>query len=77
VVPQLVDGSRIPYSLLGAGYALVAAAMFVAAGLRQRRTEAELARGDYATVDPRWVAALTIAGTVLALGTLAAVVAAA
>ena len=35
VVPQLVDGSRTPYVVLGCGYALLAAAMFVAAGLRR------------------------------------------
>jgi inner membrane protein YidH len=75
VVPELAGGSRTPYVLLGAGYALLAAAIFLAAGRRQARVEAELARGGHAALDPRWVAALTIAGAALALGTLAVIVA--
>jgi putative membrane protein len=75
VIPRLVEGSHWPDVLLGAGYAAVALAMFLAAGRRQRQVEAELARGGYASLDPRWVGALTIAGAALALGTFVAVIA--
>src|SRR4051794_41798401 len=37
VVPSLVDGSRTPYEVLGAGYAILAAVIFVAAAARQRQ----------------------------------------
>jgi hypothetical protein len=39
LVPQLIDGSRTPYLVLGCGYALLAAAVFVAAGLRREYQE--------------------------------------
>jgi putative membrane protein len=71
VVPELVDGSRTPYVALGAGYALLAAAVFVAAGTRRARVNRELDRGEYDDVGERTVWALTAVGCVLALGTLA------
>ena len=75
VVPELVDGGRIPYVLLGAGYALLAAAVFVGAGLRQRRLVAAIDRDGYEEASTGWVTALTVAGGVLALATLAIVLA--
>ncbi len=75
LIPRLGHGSRWPYVVLGAGYAVVSLAMFLAAGRRQRQVEAQLARGGHASLDPRWVAALTAAGVVLALGTFVAVIA--
>ena len=50
VVPQLIDGSRTPYVVLGCGYALLAAAMFVAAGLRRLSVTRALERGEYQEV---------------------------
>jgi putative membrane protein len=74
LIPELVDGSRTPYVLLGAGYAVLAIAVF-AAGLRRHvRVEEELARGGYARLRPAWVAGLTLAGGLLALGTFLVVV---
>jgi putative membrane protein len=74
VVPQLVEGTSWPYVVLGAGYAVLAAVTFIVAGRRQRHVEDELDRGGYAGVDPRWVSVFTAAGTLLAVGTLVAVV---
>ena len=71
VVPQLVDDGRTAYALLGAGYAALAAAMFVGAAARRRAVGRALERGGFADVSDNAVLALTLAATVLALGTLA------
>jgi putative membrane protein len=71
VVPELVDGARAPYVLLGAGYAVLSAAVLVGGWQRHRRVQDALARGTYEDVSGSWIAGLTIAGAVLAIGTLA------
>ena len=75
VVPELVEGGRTPYVILGVGYAALAAGVFAAAALRRRRVEDALRRGDWAGVGERGVLALTLGGMLLALGTLAVIVA--
>ena len=74
VVPQLIDGSRTPYVVLGCGYALLAAAMFVAAGLRRVSVTRALERGEYQEVGEEVVWGLTVVALVLALGTLAIII---
>ncbi|HEY6781391.1 MAG TPA: DUF202 domain-containing protein [Thermoleophilaceae bacterium] len=74
VVPQLVGGHRTPYIVLGVGYALLALAIFIAAGRRQLRVERALAEGGYATIDRAWVFGLSGAAGLLALGTLVVIV---
>jgi uncharacterized membrane protein YidH (DUF202 family) len=74
VVPSLVDGSRTPYEVLGAGYAILAAVIFVAAALRQRQVARALEAGRYEEVGEWGVVGLTLVATVLALGTLAIIV---
>jgi putative membrane protein len=75
VVPGLVGGSRVPYVILGAGYAGLAIALFVVAGRRQNEVERALDRGEYAVVSASWVTGFTVAAVVLALGTLVAILA--
>jgi inner membrane protein YidH len=75
VVPELVDGSKTPYVVLGAGYALLAAAVFVAAGTRRVRVTRALERGEFSEVGERTVWALSAVALVLALGTLAIILA--
>jgi uncharacterized membrane protein YidH (DUF202 family) len=75
VVPQLVDAGSTAYAVLGAGYAALAAAMFVGAAVRRRGVERALDRGAFAGVSESGVLALTLAATVLALGTLGVIVA--
>lgn len=75
VVPELVDGSRTPYVVLGAGYAILAAAMFAAAGIRRVHVTRALERGEYSEVGERMVWALSLIALVLALGTLAIILA--
>ena len=75
VVPSLVDGERTPYVVLGAGYAVLAAVIFVAAALRQRQGERALDDERYAALGERVVLAMTVVAAVLALGTLGVIVA--
>ena len=75
VVPSRVDGERTPYVVLGAGYALLAGIIFVAAAVRQRQVERALDAGAYAELGERVVFALTVVAAVLALGTFAVIVA--
>ena len=74
VVPHLVGGDRTPYVILGTGYALLAAAIFIGAAARQQEVEAALSRGQYVGLRRGWILALTLVATLLALGTLATIV---
>jgi uncharacterized membrane protein YidH (DUF202 family) len=75
VVPQLVNGSRTPYVLLGAGYAILSAAVLIVGLQRHRLVQQALARGDYEDVPGNWITAITLAGAALAIGTLALILA--
>lgn len=75
VVPELVEGARTPYIVLGAGYAGLAAAVFAAAALRRRQVQRALERGRFEAVGERGVLALTLVAMLLALATLVVVVA--
>ena len=75
VVPELVDGGRTAYVVLGAGYAALAAGIFVAAGVRRRQVGRALDAGGYRDIGERGVLALTLAALALALGTFAVIVA--
>ncbi len=75
VVPELVDGGRTAYVVLGVGYAALAAAVFLAGAVRRRAVERALERGDYAQVSEVWVLVLTIAAMTLAFATIGVIVA--
>jgi putative membrane protein len=75
VVPELVEGGRTAYVLLGAGYAALAAGVFAAGALRRRQVDRALERGEYERVSDDAVVFLTVAGIALALGTFAVIVA--
>jgi putative membrane protein len=74
VIPELVDGARTPYIVLGAGYAALGGAVFLASELRRRRVDEALRRGDWVGVGERGALALTLVALALALGTLAVIV---
>ncbi|MGH2742827.1 MAG: hypothetical protein ACRDN8_10145, partial [Thermoleophilaceae bacterium] len=57
------------------GYAVLAASVFGAAALRRRQVDQALRRGEWTGLGDRGVLALTAAGMVLAIGTLAVIVA--
>jgi putative membrane protein len=75
VVPELVEGGRTAYVVLGAGYAALAVGMLVAGALRRRQVDRALERGEYKRVSEQAVLLLTVAAVALALGTLAVIVA--
>jgi putative membrane protein len=75
VVPELVEGGRIPYVVLGAGYAVLATGVFAGAAVRRRQVEHALRRGEWTGLGDRGVIVLTAAGMVLALATLVVIVA--
>jgi putative membrane protein len=75
VVPELVEGGRTAYVVLGAGYAALAAGVFAGGALRRRQVDRALERGDYERVSEGAALVLTVAATTLALGTLAVIVA--
>ena len=60
--------------MLGAGYALLAAAIFVAAWTRHKHVYEALQEGDDIGFGGRWIVPLTVAGGLLALATLLIVV---
>jgi inner membrane protein YidH len=73
VAPKLVGGSTVPYVVLGAGYALLAAAIFGLAGRRQADVDRALQRGDYVGLASHWVVGFTFVGVLLTLGSLVAI----
>jgi uncharacterized membrane protein YidH (DUF202 family) len=75
VVPELVDGGRTAYVLLGAGYAALAVGMLVAGALRRRQVDRALERCKYERVSEGLALVLTVAAVALALGTFAVIVA--
>jgi putative membrane protein len=74
IAPELAGGTAWPYVTVGALFTVLGLA-FIAYGFwRLREVEAALARGTFAPPDDRLVAALTAAGVLLALLTLALLV---
>ena len=70
VVPDLADLDRWPYAVLGAGYAVIAAAIFLLGAWRWRMTEDALKRGEFVALGGRLTGALSGAGLVLAAATI-------
>jgi putative membrane protein len=77
VVPEFIEGQRTPYVIVGAGYALLAVALFVGAWIRQRQVDEALARGGYVGVSGTWVLVLSVSAALLGLATLAVIIVAA
>jgi putative membrane protein len=75
LLPELVNGARAPYVVLGSGYAVLSIAVLMGGWRRHRRVQEALAHGTYEDVSANWIAGLTIAGALLAIGTLAVIIA--
>jgi uncharacterized membrane protein YidH (DUF202 family) len=75
VLPAVTKGVRWPYTVLGIGYGVLAAAMLVAGAVRQQRTDAALRRGEYSHLSSRLMLCLTAAALLLVVGTLVLVAA--
>jgi putative membrane protein len=67
VVPALTNGVAWPYTIAGAGYALLGVVCIVYAAMRRREVDDALARGDFARPDDRVIALMTILGALLGL----------
>ena len=75
-LPRALDtGHTWIYAALGIAYAVVAFALFIAGGLRQRRGDEAIARGDYDRLDGRVVFGFTGAGVIMAITTAALLIA--
>ena len=74
LAPAITGGATWPWVVVGAGYALLAVAMFAAGIHRQRETEAALETGGFARLDRRLADALAGAGVVLSVATFVLIV---
>ena len=74
LAPELTDGAAWPWAIVGAGYALLAIAMFVAGIHRRRVAEAALDAGGFARLHGRLADGLAGAGAVLSVATFVLIV---
>jgi putative membrane protein len=75
IVPALTNGATWPYTIAGAGYAVLGVVCIVYAAVRRREVDEALARGDFVRPDDRVIALMTILGALLGLLVLAIVLA--
>jgi putative membrane protein len=73
LVPELSSGAVWPYEVLGVGYSLLGIAFIAYGHRRQQIVEAAVRRGDWAPLDSRVVAAISVVGVVLGAATIAVV----
>lgn len=73
-MPELVEGGRMAYVLIGAGYAGLATGVFAMAALRRNRVQRALERREFEQVGEEGVLALTVVAMLLSLATLAVIV---
>jgi putative membrane protein len=74
IAPRLLDTERGAFVALGAGYALLAVAVFVAGWRRHNAVHSALEDGGYARLEQRWVIGLTAAAATLAVATFVVIV---
>jgi putative membrane protein len=70
LIPRLGSGSRTPYVVLGACYALLAAAIFACALMRHRDVIKALNNGEDVSSGEPFIVGLSIAGGLLGVATL-------
>jgi putative membrane protein len=75
LAPELLDVAPGPYVALGMGYAALAIGLLVVGAWRQRELQQAVDRESYAPLTFGLVAAFTVAGVLLALMTVALVIA--
>jgi putative membrane protein len=74
LAPQLTEGAKWPWILLGAAYGLLSVAMFVAGTLRHHQTRAALEANGFSRLPNRLVDVVAAAGALLAAVTVVLVV---
>ena len=67
IVPALTSGATWPYTVIGAGFALLGVICIGYAAIRRREVDAALARGDFVRPDDRVIAFMTALGALLGL----------
>jgi putative membrane protein len=75
LLPTFSKAERWPFTALGVAYGLLAIGIFLIGGIRQQRVSTALHEGGYDDLSSTLVTWLTAAAIVLAVGTLAVVVA--
>ncbi len=76
LVPALIDAARWPFVVLGIGFATLALAFIVYGTQRQRHVDRAITEGTFRPVDDRIVLLLTALMAILAVATIALVLAA-
>jgi putative membrane protein len=67
VVPALTHGSSWPYTIAGAGFALLGVVCIGYAAVRRKEVDDALARGEFVRPDDRVIAFMTVLGALLGL----------
>jgi putative membrane protein len=75
LAPQLLHTARVPYVILGSGYAVLAVALLLVGARRQRDLQRVADRGEPAPLPFGVVIAFTVAGVLLAAMTVVLVIA--
>jgi putative membrane protein len=75
IVPALTSGASWPYTIAGAGYALLGIICIVYAARRRHEVDEALARGEFVRSDDRVIAVMTVLGASLGVLVLAIVLA--
>jgi len=75
LLPGLTGGARWPLRALGLCYGVLAVAVLVIGAVRQRRVASALQRGGFEPLSSPLVNALTAVGVLLAIATIAIIVA--
>jgi putative membrane protein len=73
LIPELAGGTVWPYEALGVGYSVLGLVFVLYGYRRQVEVEASLRRGEWAPLGARASLALTVAGALLGLATVAVV----
>ena len=70
LVPELTGGSKWPYLGIGLGFGVLGVLFIGYAYRRQREVEDAVRRGEFAGLDERFTAAVTLLGVALGVATL-------
>ena len=74
LLPELTNGTKWPYEVVGVAFAVVGVAFIVQGYRRQREIDEALARGEWAPFDTRSALLFAAAGAALGLATIALVI---
>src|SRR3954447_22344561 len=67
IVPEISHVARLPYAIVGVGYALLGVALVVYGHVRRHEVDTAIARGEYAAPDDRALIAFVGVGAVLGI----------